>query len=227
MAYYLLEGGYEVATASSAAEATRIAQEVNPYAITLDIVLQKEDGWQVLETLKAQTETREIPVVIVSITEDRQLGAAFGATEFLVKPVDRNRLVEAVSKAGAGRRASSILVVDDQPETVDLLTDVLKSRGFGVIPAYGGQQGIDLAIERLPDVIVLDLMMPEVTGFEVVQRLREHPQARDIPILIFTAKEITPEDREKLRSHVRAVISQSGKDDLLRELEKPRSMIGV
>ncbi|MES2460339.1 MAG: response regulator [Armatimonadota bacterium] len=227
MSYYLTEGGYTVLTASSAEEATRIAREMNPYAITLDIVLQNEDGWQVLEKLKSQPETKAIPVVIVSITEDRQLGAAFGATEFLVKPVDRNRLVEAVEHAGAGRRASSILVVDDQPETVDLLTDVLKSRGFGVIPAYGGQQGIDLAIERLPDVIVLDLMMPEVSGFDVVQRLREHAQARDIPILIFTAKEITPEDRERLRTQVQAVISKSGKDDLLRELQKPRALIGA
>jgi signal transduction histidine kinase/CheY-like chemotaxis protein len=227
MAYYLTEGGYAVVTAASALEAIQVAQEVNPYAITLDIVLQKEDGWQVLEKLKSQSATKDIPVVIVSITEDRQLGAAFGASEFLIKPVDRNRLVEAIAHAGAGRRASHVLVVDDQPETVDLLTDVLQSRGFQVTPAYNGHQGIQLAIEKKPDIIVLDLMMPDVTGFEVVQRLREHPRACDIPILIFTAKEITAEDRDRLRSQVQAIISKSGKDDLLRELEKPYYLSSV
>ncbi len=121
-----------------------------------------------------------------------------------------------------------MLVVDDEPQTVELLTDELQAEGFNVLQAYGGQQGIDLAIKKHPDVIILDLMMPEVSGFDVVQQLRAHSEAMEIPILIFTAKDLAEEDRQKLEGHVKMIASKSGsgKEDLLRELERIRKIRG-
>ncbi len=115
------------------------------------------------------------------------------------------------------------LVVVYEPETVQVLTDMLESKDYKVLQAYGGQEGIDLAVEKHPDAIILDLMMPEVNGFEVVQQLRAHPEAREIPIMIYTGKDLTPADRQQLNSHVQAVNSKSsGKEQLLGELEKLR-----
>ncbi len=112
-------------------------------------------------------------------------------------------------------------MVDDEPETVELLTDMLESEDYKVLQAYGGQEGIDLAIEKHPDSIILDLMMPEVSGFDVVQQLRAHPEAREIPIIIHTGKDLTPADRRQLNSHVQAVSSKSsGKEQLLGQLER-------
>jgi len=221
---YLSEADYAVARAFDGEQAIQMARELRPYAITLDILLPKKDGWDVLAELKSLPETKDIPVVIVSITEDPQLGLNLGAIEYFVKPVNKEHLIEAVHKAGAvlGKEKITVLVVDDEPKTVELLTDELQAEGFNVLQAYGGQQGIDLAIEKHPDVIILDLMMPEVSGFDVVQQLRVHSEAMEIPILIFTAKDLTEEDRQKLEGHVKMIASKSGsgKEDLLRALER-------
>ena len=222
---YLSEADYAVAQAFDGEQAIEMARELRPYAITLDILLPKKDGWEVLAELKSLPETKDIPVVILSITEDRlQFGLNLGAIEYFVKPVNKEQLIKAVRRAGAvfKKEKLTVLVVDDEPKTVELLTDELRAEGFDVLQAYGGQQGIDLAVEAHPDVIVLDLMMPEVSGFDVVRQLRAHPEAMEIPVLIFTAKDLTEEDRQKLEGHVQIIVSKSGsgKEDLLRELER-------
>jgi len=221
---YLSEADYAVAHAFDGEQAIQMARELRPYAITLDILLPKKDGWEVLAELKSLPETKDIPVVIVSITEKRQLGLNLGAIQYFVKPVNKKQLIEAVRKAVAvlDKEKITVLVVDDEPQTVQLLTDKLQAEGFNVLQAYGGQQGIDLAIAEHPDVIILDLMMPEVSGFDVVQQLRAHSEAMEIPILIFTAKDLTEDDRQKLEGHVKMIASKSGsgKEDLLRELER-------
>jgi PAS domain S-box-containing protein len=218
---YLSEADYAVACAFDGEQAIQMARELKPYAITLDIILPKKDGWEVLAELKSLPETKDIPVVIVSIVENRPFGLNLGAIEYFVKPVNKEQLIEAVRKAGAvlGKEKITVLVVDDEPKTVELLTDMLQAEGFNVLQAYGGQQGIDLALEKHPDLIILDLMMPEVNGFDVVEKLRAHSEAMDIPILIFTAKDLTEEDRQRLNSHVQAIASKSasGKEDLLRD----------
>ncbi|MDQ3814161.1 MAG: response regulator [Armatimonadota bacterium] len=221
---YLEEADYEVAHAFDGEQAMQMLRDLNPDAITLDIMLPKKDGLEVLAELKSLPDKKDIPVVIVSMTDDRDVGFSLGAVDFLVKPVDKNRLIEAVGRARAttGKESLTVLVVDDEPKTVELLTDLLRHHDYHVLPAYGGRQGIDLALERMPDLIILDLMMPEVTGFDVVQRLREHEQTSEIPILIFTAKDITDKEREFLSSHIRAIVPKSGKEDLLHELEKLR-----
>lgn len=229
LTHYLTEAGYQVAHATDGEQAVEMSRELHPYAVTLDIMLPKKDGWQVLTELKAAPETADVPVVIVSMTEDRQLGFSLGAVDFLVKPVDKDRLMEAVAKAGAagaraGDQPGTVLVVDDEVKTVEFLTDLLQNQGYRVIPAYGGQEGIDLALAHRPQLIILDLMMPGVTGFDVVRRLREQESMRDTPILIFSAKDITPEDRTRLNSDIGAIVSKSGKEELLHELAKLRTV---
>ena len=224
--HYLSGGGYATACAFDGKQAIQMARELKPYAITLDILLPDKDGWEVLAELKSMPETKDIPVVIVSIIENRLFGLNLGAIEYFVKPVNKEQLIEVMdnmmTKVGRVARAMTVLVVDDEPRTVEMLTDHLQVEGFTVLQAYGGQQGIDLALEKHPDVIILDLMMPEVSGFDVVQQLGANSEAAEIPILIFTAKDLTEDDRQKLESHVKVIASKSGsgKEDLLRVLEK-------
>lgn len=225
LTHYLTEAGYKVEHAYDGEQALQMAHELHPDAITLDIMLPRKDGWEVLTELKSSPGDEDIPVIIVSMTEDRQLGFSLGAVEFLIKPINKERLLEAMQKSTSltGKSAGTVLVVDDEQKTVELLTDLLRHEGYKVLQAYGGEQAVELALTHRPDVMVLDLMMPEVTGFDVVQRLREHPAAEGIAILIFTAKDITPEDRERLNHRIRTIVPKSGKDDLLRELEKLRT----
>ncbi|MCC2672664.1 MAG: Signal transduction histidine kinase, partial [Armatimonadetes bacterium] len=194
---YLSSAGFEVAQASDGEQALRLARTLVPHIIVLDIMLPQIDGWHVLAELKSDPQTRDIPIVIVSVTEDRKVGMALGAAEWLVKPVDRHRLLDAIRRAApaTGKPGGTILVVDDDPASLRFVTSLLESQGYGVLQATGGQAGIDMAIEKLPQGIILDLMMPEVTGFDVVRKLQEHPVARDIPVFIYTAKDLTAEDR--------------------------------
>lgn len=222
---YLTEAGYQVLHAGDGVQALELARLHRPQAIILDILLPKKDGWDVLTELKSNPDTQGIPVVIVSVSENRELGFSLGAVEYFVKPADREQLVEAVRNAMSRttmkkRGEFTVLVVDDEPMNVELLIDMLHGLGCKVLLAYGGQQGIDVATSKFPDLIILDLMMPLVTGFDVVRVLREHPQAKHIPILILTSKEITEEDRRILNHQVTAIVPRAGKEALLREMAR-------
>jgi DNA-binding response OmpR family regulator len=201
-------------------QALRMARDLNPHTIVLDIILPQIDGWHVLSELKADASTRDIPIVIVSITEDRKVGMALGAAEWLVKPVDRHRLMEAIQGATSvpGNQGGTILVVEDDPASLRFVTSLLESQGYTVLQASGGQSGIDLAIEKMPQGIVLDLMMPDVTGFDVVRKLQEHPAASRIPVFIYTAKDLTAEDRLYLKGATQEVLAKSSGASLLRAL---------
>jgi signal transduction histidine kinase/CheY-like chemotaxis protein len=220
--HYLSEAGYAVAHAADGEQALQMAQDLLPYAIVLDVILPKKDGWDVLTQLKSNPATQDIPVVIVSITEDRELGFSLGAVEYLVKPIRRERLIEVLDdvRSKVAKQNVTALVVDDERLSVRMLTDMLQSLDCGVLPAYGGQQAIDMAVQFLPDFIILDLMMPQVTGFDVVRQLRANPLTKDIPILIFTAKDLTKKERQQLNDSVQAIVPKSGKEHLLREMAK-------
>jgi PAS domain S-box-containing protein len=223
LGHYLSEAGYRVAHASSGAQALALARSLKPDAITLDILLPGEDGLAILAQLKASPETKDIPVVVVSITEHRELGLSLGAVEWFVKPVQRDGLIKAVRRAVGVLPAGStpsVLAVDDDPAAVELVTDLLTSQGFRVTAAYDGHQGIAAALSQLPDVIVLDLLMPGLNGFEVVRRLRDHPIGRNIPILVFTGKELTVADRAQLQDSVLAVVPKDGPAELLSQLAR-------
>jgi PAS domain S-box-containing protein len=219
---YISSAGYSVRHAVDGEQAVSMAHELRPSVITLDIMLPKKDGWKVLCELKSDPDTRAIPVVIVSITDDRQLGFTLGATDFLMKPVDKDGLSAVLERAmtSSASHIHKVLVVDDEPDTVELVGGLLQRCGIEVLKAYGGSEGVAMAVEHRPDAIILDLMMPGTSGFDVVRQLRDDPRAQNIPILILTAKDLTADERAALNRHVQAITQKGGRDELLGELAR-------
>ena len=229
LAHHLLQAGYRVARASTGEQALRMTRDLRPSAITLDIMLPDQDGLKILTQLKADPATGAIPVVVVSISENRELGISLGAVDWLVKPANQSDFLAAVHRAVAsvnGGHTRTVLLVDDEPATVELLTDMLTTHGFRVLSALDGRRGIAIARAQRPDLIVLDLVMPVLTGFDVVRELREFPESRDIPILIFSVKDLSPEERERLRGGVQAIVTKGAMGDLLRELARVEATNG-
>jgi PAS domain S-box-containing protein len=223
LAHYLVEHGYSVAYASTAAEALDLARRLQPAAISLDILLPDEHGLQVLSKLRSDAETKNIPVVVVSITDDRELGLNAGAAAWLVKPVQRRQFIEALDRVmpngnGAGNRLA--LVVDDDVKAVELASDILRQRGFEVLQAFGGSEGLTLALDRLPGLIVLDLSMPGMSGLTVARQLRANPRTRHTPILVSTALDLSSAEREELLRHVQTIVPKSGPGGILEALER-------
>ena len=222
LSHYLVEQGYSVAHAGTAAEALEAARRLRPAAISLDMLLPDEHGLQLLARLRADPITKEIPVVVVSITDDRESGFNAGAAAWLVKPVQRQQFIEAldllVPAADNGRRIA--LVVDDDREAVELATEVLRGRGFEVLQAFGGSEGLALAIHHSPALIILDLNMPRVSGFTVAQQLRAHPRTRQTPILVSTALDLTGPQRDELMRHVQTILPKGGAEAILEALER-------
>ena len=227
---YLMEAGYRVEYATDGEAAIAKAGEIKPFAITLDIMLPKKDGWQVLKALKANPDLQSIPVIIVSITEERQLGFGLGAVDHLVKPIDKTALLASLRSLRLPEKNGSvrILIIDDDPHAVRLLSTILESEGHDVLKAFGGQEGIDLAVTEAPALIILDLAMPEVDGFQVVKRLAEHAGACDIPIVICTAMDLTDEEKDRLNGQIQSVIEKTGNVrqkllDAIRRIERFRT----
>ena len=224
----LRQAGYRVARAQSGEQGLALAQRLQPDVITLDVLLPDQDGLKVLSQLKASPETKAIPVVIVSITEGRELGFSLGAADWLIKPPNPANFLAAVRNALAPGEPTTqtVLVVDDERPTVELLTDVLRGQGLRVLAAYDGREAIALARSERPQLIVLDLIMPGLTGFDVVQQLRTHPDTRGIPVLIFTVQDLTREDRERLGDSVQAVVTKGSGGLFLSELARVRALNG-
>jgi signal transduction histidine kinase/CheY-like chemotaxis protein/CHASE3 domain sensor protein len=213
LATHLDGGGFRTEVARNGTEALLKARDLKPVAITLDILLPEIDGWEVLTRLKQAPETRDIPVVVVSIVDNPALGRALGALDYLVKPVDRGALLSRLDRftfiSGVPHQEIRILLVDDEPANLQLLEAVLQPAGFTTIRASGGKDGIELARTKQPHLILLDLMMPEVTGFDVVEALRSDASTRSIPIMVLTAKQLTNEDKKQLNGHVAAVLERN------------------
>jgi PAS domain S-box-containing protein len=213
LARHLEAGGFRSELARTGAEALRMARDLKPVAITLDILLPEVDGWEVLNRLKADEATRDIPVVVVSVVDDAALGRALGALDYFVKPVDGKALLSRLGQYTFTTKVKSepvrVLVVDDEPANLDLLEALLKPAGFGVLRASGGQEGIAVARSKMPDLILLDLMMPNVTGFDVVEALRAEEATRSIPVMVLTAKELTADDKKALNGQVAAIFERN------------------
>jgi PAS domain S-box-containing protein len=223
LAHYLIENGYAVVYAGTGAEAFELARRLRPAAISLDILLPDGHGLDVLRRLHATPETKDIPVIVVSITDDRELGLSAGAAGWLVKPVNRHQFIAALDRVmpnGTGGANRLALVVDDDAEAVELATDVLRQRGFEVLQAFGGTEGLALALERLPGLIVLDLSMPGMSGFAVAQQLRANPRTRYTPILVSTALDLSATERDELLRHVQTIVPKSGPGGILEALER-------
>lgn len=200
----LIHEGYRVATAANGKTALELANELKPLAITLDIMMPGMDGWDVLKQLKEKAQTHDIPVIITSMVDERKLSIVWGAVEHFIKPIQKETLVNALEKikADMSKSSLSVLVVDDERSAVELIAAMLRGEEFNVLTAYGGQEAIDIAFKQHPDVIVLDLMMPEVSGFDVIKALKANPETIDTPIMICTAKDLDSDDMNSLKKNV-------------------------
>jgi diguanylate cyclase (GGDEF)-like protein/PAS domain S-box-containing protein len=218
---YLVQGGYRVAHAYNGLEAVDRIRELKPFAVLLDIMLPEKDGWEILQEVKMDPELKDIPIIISSIIDNRELGFALGATDYMVKPVDRMGVLsklEHLSLASKRRGKSiSVLCIDDHEDVLELLTGILEPAGYNVLTANSGKSGVEKAMGYKPDLVILDLMMPEMDGFEVVQFLKGNPVTEDIPILILTAKDLTVDDRLRLAGKIETFVQKSHftKEDLL------------
>lgn len=205
--------GFRIVRASTAEAALAMAGKEHPDLITLDILLPGMDGWEFLEHFKQHPLFASTPVVIISIVADRGRGLSLGAAHVMQKPIARENLTTALSVLGFCNDPSAIqktaLVVDDDPKAVKLVTAQLDSFGYKTLAALGGQDGINMARQYKPDLIVLDLMMPEINGFDVVEALKSDTVTASIPIIVLTAKQITAHDRIRLNGDVKKVMEKS------------------
>jgi hypothetical protein len=214
--------GFRVVTASDGQEALHLARTLRPNAITLDVIMPRMDGWQVLSALKHDPGTRDIPVVMVTMTDDRDMGAALGATEFLTKPVDRQQLVALLERYAGQSERRNVLVVDDNPEVRDVLRRAFEREGWHVAEAVNGREALERLAQAMPSLILLDLMMPVMDGFEFVMQVRKEPAWRAIPIVVVTAKDITDEDRQRLQGSVVGLVEKRGfgREELLEQIRE-------
>jgi PAS domain S-box-containing protein len=222
--------GFKVLHAASAEAALVLAIQQPLSLITLDILLPNMDGWELLGRLKQVPELRSIPVVILSIVADTNKGLALGAAAVMQKPISRLELYEALVDLSLfphpKDRKLSVLVVDDDPKAVDLIALRVTAMDAKVLRAYGGREAIEIAQRELPDVIVLDLIMPDVNGFDVVAALAGRAETANIPILVVTSKHITAEDRIRLTRYVATIMEKAGFDSDLFTSEIRRAMTG-
>jgi signal transduction histidine kinase/DNA-binding response OmpR family regulator len=195
---YLTPEGYETATASSGAEALVKALELLPDAITLNMLMPGKNGWEILHRLKTTPATAAIPIVIVSIVDDKGRGFALGASEYLVKPVKKEVLLSALKKHLGNTGPYKVLVVDDEDTSLQLASQVLESAGYVPLLARSGGEGLELLTKNTVDAMVLDLMMPEMDGFEMLRKLKDSPATHNLPVFVLTAKDLTPADKDFL-----------------------------
>ena len=196
------------------------AREVKPDVITLDIAMPGMDGWSVLSALKDDPDLRETPVVILTMVDNKNLGYALGATQYLMKPIDRERLV-AVLRKYSRLSHDPILVVDDDANTRDLLRSILTKDGWNVQTAENGRVALEKVRSARPGLVLLDLMMPEMDGFAFIEEFRKLPSAGDVPVVVLTAKDLSGEDRRRLNGHVKKIMAKGeGIESVLKKVQE-------
>lgn len=228
---YLIEAGYKTITATSGAQALKLAGEYLPFAITLDIVMEDMDGWEVLQKLKHQFKTKDIPVIVVSVSDERDTGLALGAVGFIHKPVNKNVLISQIREIN--QKPGSVMIVDDNEFELKQISKIIETEKIETILALSGKECIRLLENKIPDLLVLDLMMPEMDGFSVLEKLRKDKKTQNLPVIIVTAKDLTKDEKNKLRGNVQSLVAKSETSPvfllneikrILKELEKTRGM---
>jgi signal transduction histidine kinase/CheY-like chemotaxis protein len=221
---HLVKEGFNVEAAKNGDEGLQMARKLVPDAITLDVLMPGMDGWAVLSALKADPKLADIPVIMMTIMDDKSIGYALGAADYLTKPVDRKRLSDMLSRylnvKGSG--SSQVLIIEDDATTREMLSRSLVKDGFRTMEAENGRLGLDAVKTITPDLILLDLMMPEMDGFQFLQELRSNPDWRQVPVIVLTAKDLTSAERDTLNGNVERIVQKGAlkRDDLLRELRE-------
>jgi CheY-like chemotaxis protein len=208
--HYLSGEGYNVALATNGQQGLQMALEIIPDLITLDVMMPDMDGWETLVSLKNNPKLAQIPVVMSSIIEDRHLAQTLGAIDYLVKPVEKNRLIKVIDKHITRSEQGLIMVVEDDTDSREMLCRLLMQEGWRVQAAANGIQAIELLKVEQPLLILLDLMMPEMDGFEVINKVRKKPDWQNIPIIVITAMDLTTAEHNLLADQVTNIF-QKGK----------------
>ncbi len=211
----LAAAGYHPIVARDGEQVLALAREARPDAITLDLVLPGRDGWEVLLALKADPETSRIPVIIISLVANHELGFALGAADYFVKPLDRTRFLDRLGQlapASGNPQRTAVLIIDDDAHVHDFLTAELDDAGYRALSAFNGSDGVAMAARHRPAVIVLDLVMEGLDGFEAAAELQRLEATRSIPLIVFTARELSPGDRERLHATTAHLFSKDPDD---------------
>jgi len=211
-----------VVTAASGEEGLRLAREIQPAAITLEGRMRDMDGWITLRTLKADPDLRDIPVVMLAMDADNGTGYSLGATDYLTKPVDREQLLATLSGYYTPGETGPVLLVEDDTDTRDVMTRILQKAGVQVIEATNGREALHLLSVNRPTIILLDLMMPVMDGFDFLLEMRTHAEWQDIPVIVLTAQDLTEEDQRILGGRVEQVLEKSvhSREQLLQYIRK-------
>ncbi len=230
MQRFLIKEGYRVETARNGKEGLEKARRTRPAVITLDVMMPQMDGWAVLSALKADPELSAIPVIMVTIVDDKNMGFTLGAADYLTKPVDRNRLAEVLNRYRCGTLPCQVLIVEDDAVIREMMRRMLEDEGWAVVEAENGRSALDVIRTRTPELILLDLMMPEMDGFQFIHEVRQaqNLEWKDIPIVVVTAKDLSQEDRSQLNGYVEKIIQKGGqvhtRETLMGEI---RSMVAA
>jgi CheY-like chemotaxis protein len=208
MGRFLAKEGFGIVSALNGEEGLALAKKLQPDVITLDVMMPQIDGWAVLSQLKADPELADIPVVMVTMVDNKTMGYALGASDYLMKPIDRSRLSSILHKYKCDRSSCSILLVEDDQPTREMLCRMLEKDGRMVMEAQNGRIALQQMADDQPGLILLDLMMPEMDGFEFVHELRKNPSWRAIPVVVLTAKDITPEEFQQLNGYVENILEK-------------------
>lgn len=222
----LTSSGYQVVSCDRPDHALEMAAELQPQAITLDLLMKPTSGWEVLLHLKQDPRTNGIPVIVVTIVDNPSTGAAIGADEYLVKPVDKATLLAAVERCLAGRRAPSpsrpILVVEDDAPTREIITELLSTKGYLVVTAPDGESARAQVAASLPELVILDLVLPKVSGFELLAEWRANPRTAELPIFVLTSKDLSPREKSYIHSHAQSLFrkDESWQEALVKQLQR-------
>ncbi len=222
----LSRDGFRVEVAADGRKGLELARQLSPSVITLDVMMPGMDGWAVLTALKADPATANIPVIMLTIVDDRNIGFSLGAADFFTKPIDWHRLSEALRKYRKASDGQTVLIVEDDERTREMLRRSLRKEGWRVIEAANGRAGLEQVSTTVPALILLDLMMPEMDGFDFMQELRKRPDCALVPVIVITAKDLSEEDRCRLNGEVARILEKSStsKEELLDEV---RAVVGV
>ena len=211
---------YNVVGLLNAEDAVKRARELKPMAITLDIMMPRKDGWQVLRELKGDPETQDIPVIVLSIVDDHRLGFSLGAAEYIIKPVEKDVLLRKLKTLEKTTKIKRVLIVDNDPNTVRLIGNVLEEGEYQVTTAYNSEDAIKSIRDIRPDLIVLNLTMPE-TGFDVIEYLKTDKKGSDISLIVLSQKDLTKKEIDELNGRIHGILNKVilTKEDLLKELK--------
>jgi DNA-binding response OmpR family regulator len=222
----LASAGYESVVCDRPQDAVKMVAEVKPDVITLDLLMKPSSGWEVLLLLKRDPQTTSIPIIVISIVDQPAIGTTFGADEYLVKPVEKTSLLAAVRRClGVKQGPPSqrpILVVEDDTSTREIIAELLTTQGYTVTTAENGEQARAQMAAALPELVILDLMLPKVSGFELLAEWRSKPRTADLPVFVLTSKDLTGEEEQYLRKHAESLFhkQQSWQQELSEQLQR-------